>query len=205
MDNLEYLAQIAAKPAAQSASTKLLDHRMIKLIAIAIIAIITIIVLASLLGSATGKSKTLTEQLYLRLTNLSADSGPITAYGSNVKSSELRSLATSLKSTLTNTTRELTALLPDLSIDPTKIDEKTTATEADYLATLITDLSNAKLNGILDRIYAKDIALQISDLLFLESSLLEKTTDEALIALVEQSATDLGNLHTKFINFSNSH
>jgi hypothetical protein len=203
MDNRQYLARIAAKPAPPT-TNKLFDPKMIKIVVVLIIAVFTVIILANLLGDAANKPKALTEQLYLRLTNLSADSSPIVTYGHDVKSPELRSLATSLKSALIASAHDLSTLLPTLKIDPEEINQTTAAAESDHITALTTDLANAKLNGILDRIYSKDLALQISDLLYLESSLLEKTSDPSLITALEKSTTDLTILHTKFTDFSNS-
>jgi hypothetical protein len=177
---------------------------MIKIIAGAIIALVLIIVLGSVLNAANQRNITLHERLYLRLQNLSAEDGPLTTYGTILRSSDLRSLAGTLKTSLTVTARDLNGILADLRVDPAAISETATNEENTIRMTYEGELRDAQLNGILDRTFASSTALQISLLLSLQSDVRERTDNATLASILDRSTSDLNALLESFTQYSNT-
>ncbi|MBQ2660461.1 hypothetical protein IJF86_03545, partial [Candidatus Saccharibacteria bacterium] len=67
---------------------------------------------------------------------------------------------------------------------------------------LESDLKSAKINGILDRIYARKMAYEISLLLGEESAIYNATEDTSLKSVLGDSYSSLSNLYDKFNDFS---
>ena len=204
MDNETYLEHIAAQAQPSSKAGKLLSPGIIKLIAGAVIALILIIVLGSVLSSANQKTITMYEKFYLRITNLSATNGPLATYGKELKSSDLRLLSSTLLSSLTVTARDLGGVLGDLKVDAAAISTEASTEAAGALATYTAALSDAKLNGLLDRTFATSTTLQISLLISMESEIAEKTDNTSLATIVAKSKADLQALLLEFEDYSNS-
>ena len=204
MDNEAYLKHIAAQTR-PTPSNRLLSPTIIKLIAGALIALILIIALGIILNSANQRTITVFERYHLRLQNLSSDSGPLVTYGNTLKSSDLRSLSNTLKTSLTATSRDFSAVLADLNVDITVLSETATTEEAAVIASFEGELRDAQLNGILDRTFASSTILQISLLLSLQSEVREKSDNSALTSILDRSDNDLNTLLESFTNYSNSH
>ena len=67
---------------------------------------------------------------------------------------------------------------------------------------LNTELFEAKINGILDRIYAHKMAYEISIMLSEENRIYNSTSDSALKDLIGTSHNSLEQLYDKFNSFS---
>lgn len=207
MDNIDYLNQISAQKtstASTASSDRLLSPGIIKLLIGAGIALVAIIIIGIALNSSGGKTNNLYQTFYLRVQNLSASSGPIATYSKNLKSSDLRAISGTLRTSLDATYSSLNSILGELRIDPEELNQSVVTSEASHLETYATDLQNAKLNGLLDRTYASSTTLQISLLLSLESEIYEKTSSAALQEIIEQSYSDLAILHDRFTELSNT-
>lgn len=208
MDNMAYLQQIAT-PSGQppkSPLSSLMNGKMIKiLIALAILAIL-IIIIGTITSSGGGNSeRSQVEQIQLRSSNLIKT---INTYNKSLKSSSLRSTGQSLSTVLTETNRELSSLLKsDYAVSDesdTSLSSETKSSEEDYINKVNTTLENARLNANLDRTYARQMALEISLLSSLESSLLEKTSKAPLKNILTTSLNNLSPLHTSFDSFTDS-
>jgi hypothetical protein len=205
MDKQEYLNHITAKPKPAAAKTSLLDKLLtpknLKVAVVAVFALVVLIVVGSILSQDNNKATVLTERLSLRLGNITST---IDTFSKNIKNPELRAISTSLKATLTDTSRDLTALLPALKVDTKNLKKSASATtETDHINELNTDLEHARLNGILDRTFAKDMTLQTSLLLSLEADLLARTKNADLTSLLENSTKSITALHARINDFSN--
>ena len=127
----------------------------------------------------------------------------IQEYQQNVKSSILRSNSASLSGVLANTSRDLTDYLvnkykfKDKDISKKIVEEATLAKDE-----LTNELFEAKINGILDRIYAHKMAYEISLLTAEEAKLIKASQDDALTELLTTSHESLSNLYDKFNDFS---
>ena len=208
MDNMAYLQQIASpieqKP--KSPIGSLMSGPLMKvLIGLALLAIVIIIIGTITSGSNNGNSeRPLVEQIQLRSNNLIKT---ITTYNKQLKSSSLRSTGQSLSTVLSETNRELTAILKsDYSIDDSSssASKSLKSDEDKYISAINTTLENARLNANLDRTYARQMALETSLLSSLESSLLAKTSNQSLKSILVTSLNNLSPLHDSFDNFTDS-
>ena len=115
MNNKEYLEQIstqtrqAKKPATKSFFGLDISPKLLAFIIGGVVAAILIIIIGSIAGSGSNNSeRDLTDRIYQRANNLST---VISDFSKRIKSSELRSMSTSLNAVLTETTYSLTTIL----------------------------------------------------------------------------------------------
>ena len=129
--------------------------------------------------------------------------GAISNYQGNLKSSALRSHSASLYSVLSNTKRDVSGYLTEVygsrEAEPTKTMEADEQLHADGLNS---DLFNAKINGILDRIFAHKMAYEITMIMSRESALYERASDAELKSALESSHNSLSTLYSEFNEFS---
>lgn len=206
MDNFAYLNQISKSAHAKSTPTKksggLLSKFSIgKIALIGIVGFFLLMALGGLLGSINNKPKELSKQIYLRSTNLSS---VLTTYNPSVKSSRLRSISVSLITVLNHTSSQLSAYIggekyKEEDLLPKK---KTAESETALTEELELSLNNAKLNGILDRIYENQLTLQVSLLLSLTSQLLARTKDESLISILSPFYYSLETIHNNLESYT---
>jgi len=201
MDNYDYLHKISAKPTSPSSRT--FSPLMIRFIIIASAIVALIITLSIIIGNVTGQTKALYESLHLRLNNLSSDVGPIASYTRELKSSQLRALAGTLRSALTVANQDLAGLLPELKIDPTSIRTATVDSEFTILSEYNQTLRDAQLNGLLDRTFVSSTSLQIALIIALSTEILEHNPPDYIRTVIDQLMTDLTRIETGFANFNN--
>ena len=150
-------------------------------------------------GNRSGvKEQTLT--LQYRLSNTSK---AISNYQKSIKSSDLRSSSASLSGIVSNTDRDLSSYIDETyKKQNAKLSEKTEKNEDDHYAALDAELFEAKINGILDRIYAHKMDYEISLLLAMEKKLYDAASNDDLKNILNTSYDSLANLQNKFANFS---
>lgn len=201
MEGQEYLNQISAtsKPMAVK-KEGLFSSKLFIWIMIALAALVFIVIVGSIIGSGKDGEKDLGYALRLHLTNTGS---AINTYQDNIKSSELRSNSASLYSVLSNTNRELSNYLSaKYKIKDSDIDKKIVAEATTAFNALSTELFQAKINGILDRVFAHKMAYEITLLLSEEKKLIEVSKNEALDEALTTSYKSLENLYPKFNEFS---
>ena len=202
MEGQEYLNQLAAsaRPMKKSKSSQILSSKLFIFGMIALVLLIVIIIIGAILSGNKGGEKNLSYILKLHVDNTAS---VVNTYQSNIKSSDLRSSGASLHSILSNTSRELTEYLTekynfkDKDIDKTISSQATEAKE-----TLDTELFEAKINGILDRIFAHKMTYEISVIMTEEAKLMKATRNETLDELLTTSYNSLETLYEKFSNYS---
>lgn len=205
MDGQQYLDQISQtnRPVKQSGGglNKILTSKIFIVGAVGLVLLILIIILGSVIGGGKKSVKELGYELTLHLDNTSA---VIKEYQSDVKSSRLRANSASLDGVLSNTRSQVNTVLVDELGFSEKNDASDTAEEeaAAVGEELKNELFEAKINGILDRIYAHKMAYEISMFLAEEEQILENTSNENLINAVNTSHESLTNLYDKFNDFS---
>ena len=205
MDSQQYLNQISemSRPAPKSKGkgiSGLLSSKFFLVGVIGVVLLIVIIIIGSILGGNKSDNKTLCYDLKLHLDNTAE---VINEYQQYVKSSELRSSSASLLGVLTNTSRDLTTYLENTYNFKDKDISKTMVEQADLVKDdFLNELFEAKINGILDRIYAHKMAYEISLLTAEESQLYNSSKDESLSNLLNTSYESLNNLYDKFNDFS---
>ena len=201
MEGQEYLNQISAsnRPTKKS-MPKFLSSKLFIFGAAALILAIAIMIVGSILSSGKTSEKDSTYALKLHLDNTAA---VIKSYQSSVKSSTLRSNSASLYSILTNTSRDLDNYLAEkYSFKEKDADKKISEQATLEKDGLESELFNAKINGILDRIYAHKITYEISTLMNEESNLFKKSGNESLKNILNTSYQSLENLYKSFSEYS---
>ena len=181
----------------------ILGSPIFKALAIGIVLFVLIIVIGSSLGGsrASGKDQAISLKLHIDRTLT-----VITKYQPSVKSSVLRSSSASLYSVLFNTTRDLTNAMTDIYKDyKSGKEDKKLIDNADLeQAALDSSLSDAKINGVLDKVYANKMAYEISLITTMEANLYNSTNSETLMGILATSYDSLNNLYTSFNDFSNT-
>ncbi len=203
MDGQDYLNQIANSvrpPAKKSKFGGIFSSPITKVILIGLLVLIIIIIIGSVINGGRGNTKDKSISLKLHIDNTTS---LISEYQPSVKSTILRSSSASLSTILSNTSRELTSYL----VDKYKYTDKTPSDSLKESATLSYDALNqdlfeAKINGILDRIYAHKMAYEINLITSEEATIYNSTSDDTLKSLIESSYNSLNNLYPQFNDFS---
>lgn len=198
MNNLEYLNQISKNSRPVKAGGKNQGFGMIiKIAVIGIVAFAVLMIIGTILGNKTNSTSTLGPQIYLRTANLETT---INNYNKSLRSSRLRSIGLTLSSTLTAAINQLD---PSFKNSSSK-DKALVTSEAEYQSNLDSILTNAKLNGMLDRTYANQMQLQTSLLLSMLDQAINHTKDENLKNIYIQYQSNLATSNADLINYSNS-
>lgn len=200
MDGQDYLNQISASIRPEKKSKmNFMNSNIFKIIAGAIIAFILIAIIGGIING--GKTSTKDQAISLKL-NIDSALSVISEYQPSVKSSDLRSNSASLYSVLSNTNRDLTSFITENYNYSSKSDDKkfeeAVALERDGLESA---LFEAKINGILDQVYANKMAYVISLISSKEANLFNATNSEDLQNLLSSSYNSLNNIYDKFANF----
>ena len=200
MDNFAYLKEIsvANRPVQnQTGRSNLKISTVVKIAAGGMVLFFLIMAVGALMGNLGGKMDNLLKQLYVRTTNLNS---VISDYNRDLKSSDLRSLGASLAGALTNATNQLTSVMvtEDGDEDEMMPDAATMEEESAVMNELSTSLTNAQLNGILDRTYANLVGLQVSLLLAMVTEAEARTDDTAILTVLTAYRENLETLHQGF-------
>lgn len=211
MNNKEYLEQISSEIRKSKTPKKQflgldISPKLLRFLIGAVVASILIIIIGSIISSGGNKNseRDLVDRIYLRSTSLSTT---ITNFNKLLKSSELRSMGTSLNSVLTETSYSISTILTNDfgSSNPSKLEKESLATEETERQTILEgDLETGRLKGQLDRVYASDFAYEIAMLISLESEASAKTNKENLKSALATSTTNLEKLHEQFDSFGSN-
>lgn len=209
MENQEYLNQIAAssapvkKPDGGGLSDKILSIIKSKYFLIGMIGLVGLIVIMIVASLLTPKKvDTRAEIIKLRLHSDNTIE-VMDTYQPEVKSSILRSYSASLKSSLASLSSDLENYLTtkygkkDTKADKTLVSEANTIKDG-----LSNELFEAKITGVLDRIYAHKMAYEITKLMNEEAVVNALAKDDTLTAALDQSYNSLEKLYDDFNNFS---
>ena len=208
MNNKDYLEKIAAdtrtgKPVKKGilGTISNLPSTTKKLILGGAIAVFVVMIFGILLsGGDKNKEIDYVDMINLRTANIIKS---IQDYNKKVKSSELRSMGNSLKAVLTETNYAIgTSLKEDFGVKNSKPNkEKTEEDEVAWSTEMNTELENGRLNAILDRVYARELAYQIAMLISLEQETYGKTNKDNLKNILTTSMNNLEQLHGQFDDF----
>ncbi|MBQ6355230.1 hypothetical protein IJJ18_02310 [Candidatus Saccharibacteria bacterium] len=200
MDNMAYLNQISAsnRPAKTSSGPFPFSPKIMIGLGAAIGAIILIIIIGSIFGGDKNSEQTLVQKLNLRSENLSRT---IEEYNRDVKSSKLRSMGSSLRTVLNEASSRTSAILEE-DFSSKKTDKKVEESEATYIEEVNTALEDAKLNGLLDRVFVREMTYQIGILMSMESNISNKTKKSDLKDFLSGSYSNLENLYSEFSEYS---
>lgn len=201
MNNLEYLNQISQENRpVKTKGTTTFTSLILKLIIGGIVALALIIALGIIISNTKTKSSDLTKQLFFRTTSLNET---IKDFNPSLKSSKLRAIGTSLANTLTSASGQLSTYLGNQNTEDTSPSPSALKTETENINTLNLTLNNAKLNGILDRIYANQIQFQVSILLSLITQTIDHSKNSDLLSILQQYHSSIENVNQSLQEYSN--
>lgn len=118
----------------------------------------------------------------------------------NIVSSRLRATNTALSLALTNANRDIIEFLPATGGDKSKVDPKITSQES--TEELMKTLDDARLNGIFDRIYAREMSYKLDTTLILITQLESKTKNSSQRAFLTATHKNLAPLQEQFSEFN---
>ena len=200
MDDKEYLNQLSSTVRPEKKSkVSFMSSLYFKIIAGGVIGFILIAILGSILGNK-GNVKSQLIALKLHLDNTSS---VVSNYQKSVKSSDLRSTSASLYSVLTNTSRDvndyITAKFGSKGSTPEKNVAEQATQEKDGLEA---ELMEAKINGLLDRVFTMKMKYEVSTFMAEEADIHNTTGDDKLREILNSSYSSLENLYNKLDSFS---
>lgn len=111
----------------------------------------------------------------------------------------IRTANTSLSLALANANRDMATLLAENAIEPEKIDPKIIARQS--TEDLDARLEDARLNGIFDRIYAREMAYELETTLILVKQLESETKNEKQKAFLNTTYENIAPLQENFAKF----
>ena len=201
MEGQDYLNQISANNRPMQKQQKgILSSKFFLVGAIGLGALIIIIIIGALVNGNKGGEKNLSFALKLHLDNTSS---VIEEYQPNVKSSSLRSSSASLDSVISDTNSKLTDFVTaKYEFKEKDVDKKLKDAAARNQEELSNELFEAKINGVLDRVYAHKMSYETSMLMTEEAKLINSSKDDALKSILSTSYDSLKNLYDNFNNFS---
>lgn len=199
MDNQAYLDQLAAsnRPTKPNKFLELSSSKIFKLVAAAVGTFILIFIIGAILSSVKGGKQQTLLDFKARLDGISST---IDKYQGSLKSSSLRSHSASLYTIIT-TTASATGDFIEANYKPDK-DSKPSKSEDERTTERDNDLYDAKINGLLDRTYARKFAYEISVLMSDESKLLKQFDDAGFKNAINSSYNSLSVLKDSFTSFS---
>lgn len=207
MNGQEYLDQISAgnrQVVPKGSSNQFLGSKLFWAGIVAVVIFFLLAIIGSILKANSGGEK---RKSLEALAHIVSTSEVITEYQSNIKSSDLRSSSASLYGVLSNTSSDLTNYLTEKYTikDPIKSLDKNTQEQTEAAKEELSDeLFKAKINGMLDRVYANKMAYEISIIKTQENDLYDIAKDDTLKELLDRSYSSLENLYDKFNDFSES-
>ena len=169
---------------------------LVGIILVAGIALLAIV--GAVLGGGKGGIK---EQSFALQPRLDSTTETISNYQSLIKSSLLRSDSTSLSGILSNTNRDLSNYISE-KYKSAKPEKKAQDAEEEHKTALDAELFEARINGILDRIYAHKMSYEITLIVSMESKLYDATSDDTLKEILNTSYSSLEVIHEKFENYT---
>jgi len=190
-----YLDDIAP----QMQKAPFLANKIRLLILIAIVAVILVIVAGVVANSLTGSRKEPWEQLAARV---AATSEVVNSSENKIKNSQLRSINSNLKISLTNTQRDLAAPLATADVNPEKL-SKSVATAESSVA-MIERLEDARLNAKYDSTYAREMNFQLSNLLTVLSQLYNSSSNASNKEFLKTTYDNLQPVQKSIAEFSAS-
>ena len=200
MDNQAYLNQISASNRSTKKSNPFLSSAIFKVLVGGIIALVLVIILGAIINSNKTDTKSKCISLHFHFNNLTS---VIEKYQPSVKSSALRGSSASLKSLVSNINSDLNNYLIDkYEFKEKDVDEKLVADETALYEALDVELFEAKINGFLDRTYARKMAYEISIIQTRESEISKSIKEESLKQALTNSYNSLENLYESFDSFS---
>lgn len=188
---MNYLDEIAPQQKPSGMNNKLLF-----IIIGGVVALVVLLLMIMIASSGSGKPKTL-QVLGLRLQTLQKVSA---GAQKNIKDTDLRSANSTLVTYLTNANRDIEKPLEAADITLSQASKATIKKESGD--ELLAALEDARLNGVYDRTYAREMAYQLETVLVLMTSSKKTTKSKSLKDFVDAHHSDLVTLQKQFADYS---
>lgn len=205
MDNYEYLKHISQSNRPDPSAKKLNAGMglIIKILVGGIFATILLIGLGLLINGNSTSPTDRTRQLYTRIENVNT---LIKDYNNSIKSSQLRAINYSLSGVLTGTSTQLSNYFQEANSgsnsNDTTLPDKLSTIETNLYESTNAKLTDAKLNGMLDRIYIAQIHMQISLLMTLTGEILQNNLSSSLREILDSFYSNLRVIEQSVDNYS---
>lgn len=186
----DYLDQIAPTNAKKPG---IISNRPILFGAIAIVLLLVVILIGSLFSGGVKPSEKLAARLTITAETVESATGII-------KSSKMRALNTDLKLFLTNTIRDIEPFLTKNGIKIEKLSDKVLEDESN--ADLLIRLEDARLNGIYDRTYAREMSYQLDTILTLMRQIGKSASTEGFKSFLDNAIINLEPIQQDFSDFN---
>lgn len=184
--SIDYLNQIAPQPQRRPGGQKWLIIGLI----LGVLAVV-VIALTAFANMSGGPSRDL-ERLSARLTSLQTITD---AAQPNITHGELRSSNSNLSIFLSNTNRDIVEPLENNGINPKKLDKA--LIESESYTDMVSTLEDARLNGVYDSVYVREMGLRLAELNALMGRIHSTTRSQSMKEFLVTSDTSLEAIRTQ--------
>ena len=215
MDNMAYLQQIAGVDNSVAQQVKKNNDNVFKKIfnvwtilgtVLFIVILVIVAVVASSMNKVDTKDQDLMAQSYWTAYYLNEET--LTDYTKLVKNSDIRNMSASLKSVLEEIIKSDNDIMKaKFGVEVSKMKPKTDEVPKNaekQNQELNGVLEEARLNGILDRVFLREMTMQIAYLRAYQSEIAERTGDADAKAFATKAYSNLDNLYEQFHNFKSN-
>jgi len=202
MDNKAYLDQIASKGQQQKSFSSIFSPALIKLLLGAVILIVLIVVLTVVINASNKGRYDNYSELYLRLSQLIAEDGPIDTNQENLRSSKLRSNTANFMTIENSFLQKYGSMAAQVGFSTTP-NSKITSTVNSDINSYTSSLTDAYMNGHLDHTFASETNYQVAILIQLETAIYEDTDNTTLKDLLNANLDNLKSyqaIYKEYIN-----
>ncbi len=202
MDSEAYLNRISASNRKAKDTGNIFSKLWVRILIAVTAVVLLVIIFINLLTPSEGIKEKLSS-LKLHTSNVSKI---IADYKPRIKSSSLRSSATSLNGILINTDASLGNYIAEKykTKDDKDFSAKIKEKEEGLKKTLDEDLFDARINGFLDRTFASKMAYEITVITTREKEILKIAKGSDLKNILESSLNSLDTLYNSFNNYSDA-
>jgi hypothetical protein len=202
MDNKAYLDQIATKGQQQKSISSFISPAIIKLLLGAVILIVLIVVLTAVINSSNKGRYDSYSELYLRLSQLTAEDGPIDSNQEKLRSSKLRSNTANFMTIENSFLQKYSSMASQVGFS-TVPNSKISSSVSSDIGSYTTSLDDAYMNGHLDHTFASETNYQVAILIQLETTIYNDTDNTTLKDLLSANLENLKSyqaIYKEYIN-----
>jgi hypothetical protein len=192
---VDYLNQIAP----QVQQKKVLDSMPKKILFFLAIAVILVLILVIVVNAFTGSQRQAAEELAARLTSTEAIAKDAQ---SNLKSTQMRTLNTDLRTFFTNTNRDIADPFESVGVNTTRLSGSVTQNETQLSTEMTNRLEDARLNAIYDQTYAREMAYQLATLLAMMEEVYDTTGSTSLKEYLGDAYENLTPIQEGFASYN---
>ena len=202
MDNKAYLDQIATKGQQQKSISSFISPAIIKLLLGAVILIVLIVVLTAVINSSNKGRYDSYSELYLRLSQLTAEDGPIDSNQEKLRSSKLRSNTANFMTIENSFLQKYSSMASQVGFS-TVPNSKISSSVSSDIGSYTSSLDDAYMNGHLDHTFASETNYQVAILIQLETTIYNDTDNTTLKDLLSANLENLKSyqaIYKEYIN-----